>query len=69
MPNSVRLETIPRGGVRAVIAINVAWVLGSIAVLFVFSPSLFGFVIAQAVTVGLFAELQIVALKREPAAA
>jgi hypothetical protein len=28
----------------------------------------YGFVIAQAVTVGLFAELQIIALKREPAA-
>lgn len=61
-----RLNDIPRGGVIAVIAINAAWVLGSIAVLFAFSPSLFGyaFVIAQAVAVGLFAELQVVALKR-----
>lgn len=66
-----RVVLIPRAAVRAVIVVNLAWVAGSIAVLFVASPSLFGcaFVIAQAVTVGLFAELQIVALKREPRAA
>lgn len=66
-----RLNTIPRTGVMAVIAVNAAWVLGSVAVLFTFAPSLFGdgFVMAQAVAVGLFAELQIVALKREPGAA
>lgn len=66
-----RMVLIPRAAVRAVIAINLAWVAGSIAVLFIATPSLFGhaFVIAQAVTVGLFAELQIVALKREPRAA
>jgi hypothetical protein len=63
-----RTRLMPRAAVRAVVAINLAWVAGSIAVLFIASPSLFGyaFVIAQAVAVGLFAELQIVALKREP---
>lgn len=66
-----RMLLIPRAAVRAVIAINVAWVAGSIVVLFIATPSLFGyaFVIAQALAVGLFAELQIVALKREPRAA
>lgn len=64
-----RLNEIPRNGVRWVITINALWVAGSIAVLFLTSPSLFGyvFVIAQAVAVGLFAELQVVALKREAA--
>ena len=66
-----RMGVMPRTGVRAVIAINVLWVAGSIAALFVCSPSLLGtgFVIAQTVAVGVFAELQIVALKREPARA
>lgn len=64
-----RMVLIPRAAVRAVIAVNIAWVLGSAVVLIAVSPSLFGyaFVIAQALAVGLFAELQIVALKREPA--
>ncbi|MGQ0532291.1 MAG: hypothetical protein ACT4OF_06325 [Caulobacteraceae bacterium] len=62
-----RMERVPRSGVRAVIVINALWVAASIAVLFLTSPNLFGdaFVIAQAVAVGLFAELQIMALKRE----
>ena len=66
-----RQENISRGSLLAVIAVNVAWVLGSIAVLFVLQPSAFGyaFVIAQAIAVGVFAELQIVALKRLPRAA
>ena len=66
-----RLANVPRGAVRWVIAINALWVAGSIAVLFITTPSLFGyaFVIAQAVAVGLFAELQIIALKREPVTA
>jgi hypothetical protein len=64
-----RMVLVPRNGVKAVIAINALWVAGSIAVLFMTAPTLFGyaFVIAQAVAVGLFAELQIVALRREPA--
>jgi hypothetical protein len=63
-----RMTLIPRAAVRAVVAVNLAWVAGSVAVLFIATPSLFGyaFVIAQAVAVGLFAELQIIALKREP---
>jgi hypothetical protein len=64
-----RMTLIPRAAVRTVIAVNIAWVLASIAALFAFSPSLIGyaFVIAQALAVGAFAELQIIALKREPA--
>ena len=63
-----RMANVPRAAIHWVIAINAIWVAGSIAVLFFTSPTLFGyaFVIAQAVAVGLFAELQIIALKREP---
>lgn len=63
-----RMANVPRSGVQLVIAVNAIWVLGSIAVLSITQPTLFGyaFVIAQAVAVGLFAELQIIALKREP---
>jgi hypothetical protein len=66
-----RRHIVPRAGVIAVIAINIAWVLASVAVLFAFAPTTFGyvFVIAQAVAVGLFAELQILALRRAPTAA
>ena len=66
-----RSRTIPRPGVMAVIAVNIGWVLASVAVLFVSPPTAFGyaFVIAQAVAVGVFAELQIIALRRAPAAA
>ncbi len=66
-----RMANIPRSGVKAVIVVNIAWIVASIAVLFVTSPTIFGygFVIAQAVAVGLFAQLQIVALKREAHAA
>lgn len=66
-----RQEEVSRTGVRWVIAVNLAWVAGSVFVLLATSPSLFGyaFVIAQAVAVGLFTELQIIALKREPARA
>lgn len=66
-----RQPAIPRNGVMTVIAVNVAWVLASVAVLFAVSPTALGyaFVIAQAVTVGLFAELQFFALRRETRAA
>ena len=66
-----RSAEVSRPGVHGVIAVNIAWVLGSIAVLFIFAPSAFGyaFVIAQAVAVGVLTELQIIALKREPVAA
>lgn len=64
-----RMVLIPRAAVRAVVATNIVWVLGSAAALIAFSPSALGyaFVIAQALAVGLFAELQVLALKREPA--
>ena len=63
-----RAESVPRDGARFVVAINLVWVAGSIAALLLTNPSAFGyaFVIAQAVAVGAFAELQIIALKREP---
>lgn len=66
-----RRASVSRGALTIVIAVNALWVVGSIAVLFVFQPSAFGyaFVIAQAVAVGVFAELQIIALKRYAKAA
>lgn len=66
-----RQARVSRAAIMTVIAVNLAWVIGSIAVLFVFQPSTFGyaFVIAQAVAVGVFAELQIIALKRAAKAA
>lgn len=57
-----------RGGVIAVIALNIAWVIASIAVLaFFVSPNALGyaFVVVQALAVGVFAELQILALRGE----
>ncbi|MCW4461249.1 hypothetical protein OK349_05985 [Sphingomonas sp. BT-65] len=57
-----------RGGVIAVIAINIAWVIASIVTLaFFVSPNALGyaFVAAQALAVGVFAELQILALRGE----
>jgi hypothetical protein len=66
-----RADTLSRAGAQAVIALNVAWVLASIALLFVLTPSPFGcaFVIAQAIAVGVLAELQYIGLKRALAAA
>jgi hypothetical protein len=60
------MADMPRRGVQAVIAINGLWVLGSIAVLFELHPGVAGtgMVIAQVVMVGLFAELEIVGLRR-----
>lgn len=58
--------------VKTVIALNVAWVIASVAVLLaqVFAPSAlgYGFIIVQAVAVGLFAELQFIGLRRSRAA-
>jgi len=58
------------GAVRAVVAVNVAWVVASLA-LAVFglgSPSTAGTVwaVLQAAVVGAFAELQVLALRRRP---
>jgi hypothetical protein len=63
----------PRAGVWIVIALNAIWVVDSIVLLFTgwVEPNALGyaFVIAQAVVVGLFAELEYVGLKRAPARA
>jgi hypothetical protein len=65
-------EAIPFAAVKAIIALNVLWVLGSVGLLvggFV-APTLLGyaFVIVQAVAVGVLAELQIIGLRRADAA-
>ena len=56
------------GAVLAIVAVNVAWVLGSLALaaLGLGSPSTAGTVwaVLQAAVVGVFAELQILALRR-----
>ncbi|HSX53691.1 MAG TPA: hypothetical protein VLG14_00195 [Sphingomonas sp.] len=57
-----------RGGVIAVIAINIAWVIASFVTMALFvSPNAFGytFITVQALAVALFAELQILALRNE----
>jgi hypothetical protein len=64
---------IPHGAVKAVIALNVAWVAGSVGLLVsgVVAPTVLGyaFVIFQAIVVGVFAELQVMGLRRSEAAA
>ena len=65
-------EAISRPAVQAIIAMNLLWVVGSAVVLFAFvTPNLLGyaFVIAQAIVVGVFAELQIIGLRRRQAVA
>ena len=58
----------PRAGVQAIVAVNVLWVIGSVAVLAGpwFTPNALGyaFVIAQALAVGVLTELQVIGLKR-----
>ena len=65
-------QAISHGAVRAIIALNVAWVAGSIGLLMsgIVAPTVLGyaFVIFQAVVVGVFAELQFIGLRREQAA-
>jgi hypothetical protein len=64
---------IPHGAVKAIVAMNIAWVLASVGLLaggFVAPTALgYAFVIFQAVVVGVFAELQIIGLRRERVAA
>ena len=64
----LRMKQVAPGFIVALIAINIAWVVASFFVAFgsAFAPTPFGkvFVVAQAATVALFAELQIVGLKR-----
>lgn len=58
----------PRTGVMTIVVLNALWVIGSIALIVtgIEQPNLlgYGFVIAQAVAVGVFAELEYIALKR-----
>jgi hypothetical protein len=60
---------IPRTSVWTVIALNVAWVLASVALLFVdrLDPNRLGvaFIVLQAVAVAGFAEMQYVGLRRQ----
>ncbi|OYU88507.1 MAG: hypothetical protein CFE29_19640 [Bradyrhizobiaceae bacterium PARB1] len=63
--------TMPRLLVLAIIIGNAAWTLGSIGLLFsgAVSPNLLGqlFVAAQAIAVGVFAELQFIGLRKSSA--
>ena len=65
-------QAVPHGAVKAIIALNVAWVAGSIGLLMsgTVAPTVLGyaFVIFQAVVVGVFAELQFIGLRRDQAA-
>jgi hypothetical protein len=64
---------ISHGAVKAIVATNIAWVLASVGLLaggFVAPTALgYAFVIFQATVVGVFAELQIIGLRRERVAA
>ena len=64
----VRAGSAPSGLIATIIALNFAWVAGSLFVAFgpAFAPTLLGkiFVVAQAATVAVFAELQIIGLRR-----
>jgi hypothetical protein len=66
-------QNIPHGAVKAIIALNVLWVLASVGLLvsgFVAPTALgYAFVIFQAIVVGVFAELQFIGLRRSVAAA
>ena len=61
-------ETIARPAVQATIALNVLWVAASVGLLMsgYVAPTALGyaFVILQAVVVGVFAELQLIGLRR-----
>jgi hypothetical protein len=66
-------ETISRPAVQATIAMNVVWVVASVGLLMsgYVAPTVLGyaFVIFQAVVVGVFAELQLIGLRRSQATA
>ncbi len=68
-----RANAAPAGVIPAIIAINFAWIAGSLFVAFgpIFAPTLIGkvFVCAQAAAVFLLAELQVMGLRRISAAA
>ena len=65
-------QNISHGAVKAIIALNIAWVAGSVGLLMsgTVAPTVLGyaFVIFQAVVVGVFAELQFIGLRRDQAA-
>jgi hypothetical protein len=69
----IRAGSVPVGIVVAVIVVNIAWVVASLLVAFgpAFATTLFGkvFVVGQAAVVALFAELQIIGLRRTRAMA
>lgn len=66
-----RRKVLSRGAIWTVIALNVAWVAGSIALLFsdAIAPTAFGtaFIVLQAIAVASFAEMQYVGLRKAPA--
>ena len=61
-------SSVPKALVLLVIVGNAAWTLGSIALLFsgAVSPNLLGqvFIVAQAIATGVFAELQLIGLRK-----
>jgi hypothetical protein len=63
---------MPKAAVWAVIAINATWTVDSIALLMSawVSPNLFGqaFIVMQAISVGVFAELQFIGLRKSTTA-
>jgi len=65
-------QQAPAGVVWTIIAMNGAWVIASVALLLsgLVAPTVWGiaFVIAQAVIVGAFAELQIIGMRKAAAA-
>jgi hypothetical protein len=65
-------SSLPKGLVMAVIAINAAWTLASIALLLsgAVSPNLLGeiAIVAQAIATGVFAELQYIGVRRSASA-
>lgn len=69
----LRAGAAPPGVITTIIAINFAWVAGSLYIAFgpSFAPSLLGkiFVLGQGAMVFVFAELQIIGLRRTDAAA
>ncbi|MEO9341096.1 hypothetical protein ABFT80_27270 [Mesorhizobium sp. SB112] len=65
---AARRSEIPRFWLREIVFINVAWVIASFGILIagLVQPNALGiaFIVAQALAVGLFAELQYIALRR-----
>lgn len=64
-----RAERMPRWAVWAVIAVNACWVVDSVVLLMIVSPTQLGIavVLAQAAVVAVIAELEFIGLRRMPA--